>query len=247
MYLTPLWTNYFIKGTTTLLRFGVDKINEGKPSVNCNYFLLYLILKDFDKEKYIKYNKTAPISDYNIQIKEELIEAYKALMNEDNFRHIFAKMQKDGKQEEVKNLQQSKNYLNRLEILINSETYRLTIIDFVIFMTYYKIPILLVYQTKKTKGNDGAKLFYMMKSDFYYIIKIKKQKYPNNKTYILFMLHLWTNRINAKGSNKMTTFKFLKNTTFMKPKLLEDIRQRNIQGKRLYKYNLSTYLGSREF
>jgi hypothetical protein len=33
----------------------------------------------------------------------------------------------------------------------------------------------------------------------------------------------------------------------MKPRLLEDIKKRNIQGKRLYKYNLSTYLSSREF
>ena len=181
------------------------------PSINCNYFLLYLILKDYDSEKYINYNAATHIRDYKIQIKQELIVAYKELMDEDNFRHIFAKMQKDGKTDDVKKLQQSRNYVNRLEILINSETYRLTIIDFVIFMTYYKIPILLVYQTKKTKGNDGAKLFYMMKSDFYYIIKIKKQKYPDNKTYILFMLHLWTNRINAKGPNKMTAFKFLKN------------------------------------
>ena len=86
-----------------------------------------------------------------------------------------------------------------------------------------------------------------MKSDFYYIIKIKKQKYPNNKTHIIFMLHLWTNRINAKGSNKMTTFRFIKNSTYMKPKLLTDIKMRNTQGKRLYKYNLSTYLSSREF
>ena len=86
-----------------------------------------------------------------------------------------------------------------------------------------------------------------MKSDYYYIIKIKKQKYSNGKTYVLFMLHLWTNRINAKGSNKMTTIRYLKNSTFMKEKLLTDIRKRNVQGNRMYKYNLSTYLSSREF
>ena len=199
MYLTKVWSQYFKKGSTTLLRFGINNLKD-EPSVDCNYFLLNVILKD--------YHKTNKL--YNI--KQYVIDGYKQIFNRKTEHNIMTKWQQEDKPfESVFN---SANHLMQIESIIRSSTYRLTVIDFVIFMVSQKIPILFIYQSKKTKTSDGIKLFYMMESDYYYVIKLK-----NNK---IFMLHMWTFRKNTK--NQLSVIKFYKEV--MTPKLrdkLEDI------------------------
>ena len=185
MYLTKVWAPYFKKGTTTLLRFGMDVLGEN-PSTECNYFLLNVILKDY-------YN-----TNLTYNIKKYIIKGYKKLFNEHTEDDIMRKWQQENKSTEAVSVFNSRSHLQKLELIIQSSEYRLTVIDVVMFMASLNIPILFIYQSKKTENNDGIKIFYMMESDYYYVIKLR-----NNK---IFMLHMWTFRKNTKKQISMIKF-----------------------------------------
>jgi hypothetical protein len=191
------------------------------PSIQCNYFLLSLLLKDCNKDEYKGQFSTNYVND----IKKYLIDGYRNLLNDDNAALILKKWQKYGRKEDTNSIMKSsRKYIESIEFRINHPNYRLSIIDFVIFMAYYNIPILLVYQSKKTATSNGIKLLYMMDSPYYYIIKVKNQTYPNNKEYNIFMLHLWSSSKNPK--NKISTIRFSKNKEDeITPKLLAQMNK----------------------
>jgi hypothetical protein len=191
MYLTKVWAKFFKKGTTSIIRFGTDNLKENPiPEKECNYFLLNIILKDYENSN----------ANYNKQYIDKLIIAgYRKHFKEETQKLILKKWVKE-KTEGVMNIYQATHKLKKLETYIQTTEYLITLIDLIMFMSASKIPILLIYQSKKTESSDGVKLFYMRESDFYYIIKLR-----NNR---IFMLHMWTIAKNMR--NNVTQIKFSK-------------------------------------
>jgi hypothetical protein len=163
--------------------------------------MLNVILKDF-------YNTN---TNYDEEIKNIIISSYKKNFNEENNNYILKKWQQENKPFE--SVITSSNPFKQIKRIIESSEYRITVIDIIMFMFSQKIPILLLYQSKKTKNFDGIKLFYMMESDYYYIIKLR-----NNK---IFMLHMWTFRKNARNQISSIRFNNQNITTKLKEKMLK--------------------------
>ena len=140
-------------------------------------------------------------------------------------------------------MKSSRKYIESFELRINDPMYRLSIIDFVIFMAYYNIPILLIYQSKKTATSNGIKILYMNKnSDYYYIIKKHDQSFEIKekiREINVFELHLWSN--GRLKQNKITTIRFSKNKDDqITPKLRGEInKEKNI-------YTFDEYLNKSE-
>ena len=231
------WHQYFKPRTTSLITFGIKNkvIVKNKddeitylPSVRCNYFLLSLLLKDCNKDEYKGQFSTNYIND----IKKYLIDGYRNLMNDDNAPLILKKWQKYGRKEDtISIMKSSRKYIESFELRINHPMYRLSIIDFVIFMAYYNIPILLIYQSKKTATSNGIKLLYTMDSPYYYIIKVHNQTFEIGekiKEVNVFDLHLWCN--GRRNQNKITTIRFSKNKKEqITPKLFAEIdKEKNL-------------------
>jgi hypothetical protein len=191
MYLTKVWAKFFKKGTTSIIRFGTDNLKHNPiPEKECNYFLLNIILKDFETS-----NK-----NYNKRFIDELIIAgYRRHFKEETKKIILKKWVKE-KSADVMDVYEATNKLKTLETHIQTTEYLITLIDLIMFMASSKIPILLIYQSKKTDKTDGVKLFYMRESEYYYIIKLR-----NNR---IFMLHMWTIAKNMR--NNVTQIKFYK-------------------------------------
>ena len=246
------WHVYFKKRSTSLITFGLNKQqNEKKskknekgvirylPSVQCNYFLLSLLLKDCDTNKYKgQYNL-----NYINDIKKYLIDGYRNLLNDANAPLILKKWQKYGRKEDtISIMKSSRKYIESFEFRINHPMYRLCIIDFVIFMAYYNIPILLIYQSKKTETSNGIKLLYMMDSTYYYIIKVHNQTFEIKgkiREVNVFDLHLWSN--GRQKENRITTIRFSKNKDDeITPKLRAEInKEKNL-------YTFEEYLNKPE-
>ena len=209
------------------------------PSVRCNYFLLSLLLKDCNKDEY----KGQFTTNYMNDIKKYLIDGYRNLLNDANAPLFLKKWQKYGRKEEtISIMKSSRKYMESFELRINDEMYRLSIIDFVIFAAYYNIPILLIYQSKKTATSNGIKLLYMMDSPYYYIIKVHNQTFEIKekiKEINVFELHLWSN--GKLKQNKITTIRFSKNKNDqITPKLRAEIdKEKNL-------YTFDEYLNKPE-
>ena len=191
MYLTKVWAKFFKKGTTSIIRFGTDNLKENPvPEKECNYFLLNIILKDYENTN----------TNYNKQFIDNLIIAgYRKHFKEETQKLILKKWVKE-KTEGVMDIYKATHKLKKLETYIQTTEYLITLIDLIMFMAASKIPILLIYQSKKTDKSDGVKLFYMRESEYYYIIKLR-----NNR---IFMLHMWTIAKNMR--NNVTQIKFHK-------------------------------------
>ena len=191
MYLTKVWAKFFKKGTTSVIRFGTDNIKDTPiPEKECNYFLLNIILKDYENT-----NRNYEKRD----IDSIIISGYRKHFKEETKTTILKKWIKE-KSDNVMDVYRATNKLRKLEMHIQTTEYFITLIDIIMFMASSKIPILLLYQSKKTKTSDGIKLFYMQESDFYYIIKLR-----NNR---IFMLHMWSIAKNMR--NNVTQIKFYK-------------------------------------
>ena len=191
MYLTKVWAKFFKKGTTSLIRFGTDNLKDNPiPEKECNYFLLNIILKDFENSNK-NYNKPT--------VDSLMIEGYRRHFREETKKVILKKWVKE-KEGNVMDVYRATNQLRKLETHIQTTEYLITLIDLIMFMASSKIPILLIYQSKKTETSDGVKLFYMIESDYYYIIKLR-----NNR---IFMLHMWSIAKNMR--NNVTQIKFYK-------------------------------------
>ena len=157
-------------------------------------------------------------------------------MNDDNAPLILRKWQKYGRKEDtVSIMKSSRKYIESFELRINHPMYRLSIIDFVIFMAYYNIPILLIYQSKKTATSNGIKLLYMMDSPYYYIIKVHNQTFEIKekiKEINVFELHLWSN--GKQKENRITTIRYSMNKKEqITSKLEEEIKKE----KNLYTFD----------
>ena len=191
MYLTKVWAKFFKKGTTSVIRFGTDNIKQNPiPEKECNYFLLNIILKDYENS-----NRNYEKRDIDGMI----ISGYRRYFKEDTKKIILKKWIKE-KSDDVMDVYHATNKLRKLETHIQTTEYFITLIDIIMFMASSKIPILLLYQSKKTKTSDGIKLFYMRESEYYYIIKLR-----NNR---IFMLHMWSIAKNMR--NNVTQIKFSK-------------------------------------
>ena len=191
MYLTKVWAKFFKKGSTSVIRFGTDNIKDTPiPEKECNYFLLNIILKDYENT-----NRNYEKRD----IDSIIISGYRKHFKEETKTTILKKWIKE-KSDNVMDVYRATNKLRKLEMHIQTTEYFITLIDIIMFMASSKIPILLLYQSKKTKTSDGIKLFYMQESDFYYIIKLR-----NNR---IFMLHMWSIAKNMR--NNVTQIKFYK-------------------------------------
>ena len=191
MYLTKVWSRFFKKGTTSVIRFGTDNIKDTPmPEKECNYFLLNIILKDYENT-----NRNYEKRD----IDSIIITGYRKHFKEETKTTILKKWIKE-KSDNVMDVYRATNKLRKLEMHIQTTEYFITLIDIIMFMATSKIPILLLYQSKKTKTSDGIKLFYMQESKFYYIIKLR-----NNR---IFMLHMWSIAKNMR--NNVTQIKFYK-------------------------------------
>ena len=208
MYLSKVWSKYFKKGTTTLIRFGTDNLSENPiPEKECNYFLLSVIIKDYQENS----------KNYTKQyIDERIMNGYKRYFTEENKKKILKKWLMEKFSEEshpaIMEVYKATNQLKKLETYVQSSEYLITVIDLIMFMSYTKIPILLIYQSKSTARNDGIKLFYTIDSDYYYIIKLRNHK--------IFMLHMQSLGKNMK--NNFTKIKFSKEnmTDYLKAKLM---------------------------
>ena len=191
MYLTKVWAKFFKKGSTSVIRFGTDNIKDAPiPEKECNYFLLNIILKDYENT-----NRNYEKRD----IDSIIISGYRKHFKEETKTTILKKWVKE-KSDDVMDVYRATNKLKKLETHIQTTEYFITLIDVIMFMASSKIPILLLYQSKKTKTSDGIKLFYMQESKFYYIIKLR-----NNR---IFMLHIWSIAKNMR--NNVTQIKFYK-------------------------------------
>ena len=191
MYLTKVWAKFFKKGTTSVIRFGTDNIKQNPiPEKECNYFLLNIILKDYENS-----NRNYDKRDIDAMI----ISGYRKYFKEETKKIILKKWIKE-KSDDVMDVYHATNKLRKLETYIQTTEYFITLIDIIMFMATSKIPILLLYQSKKTQTSDGIKLFYMKESDYYYIIKLR-----NNR---IFMLHMWSIAKNMR--NNVTQIKFSK-------------------------------------
>jgi len=220
-YVSLVWSNYFRKQTTVWLNFGLRTNQKDPPSISCNYFLLSLILKDCDKEEY----KNQFSTKYMTDIKQYLIKGYQELINDDNLLYLIKKWKKNGKNKEANNLLKiSKPFRENIQILINAPDYRLTITDFIIFMVYYKIPIVLLYQSKKTDTFSGIKICCANDSPFYYLVRVQNKICSDYNEYNIFTLHLWSNGKNSR--TKMSTIRYsVDNETQIISKLLNAIEE----------------------
>jgi hypothetical protein len=207
MYLTKVWAKYFKKGTTTLIRFGTDNLEQNPiPEKECNYFLLSVILKDYHNTN----------TNYTTQyINKQIINGYRSYFNEENKKGILKKwlMEKFSRESHpaIMEIYHATNQLKKLETYVQTTEYLITVVDMIMFMLSTKIPIILIYQSKKTAKNDGIKLFYTVESEFYYIIKLRNHK--------IFMLHMVSLGKNMK--NNFTKIKFTKEnmTDYLNAKL----------------------------
>ena len=223
-YLSLVWSNYFKKQSTVWLNFGIKEPRQGisfLPSVSCNYFLLSLILKDCDKPEY----KNQYTREYMSDIKTHLINGYREMIHDNNVLKLIKKWKKNGKVTEANSLLKSSvRFTDMFNVIINSPDYRLTITDFLVFMTYHKLPIILLYQSKKTNTFSGVKICYTRESEYYYLVRVQNKLYPNDKEYNIFTLHLWSNGKNSR--NKMSTIRYsVNNETQLTAKLLHEIEK----------------------
>ena len=238
-YLSLVWSNYFKKQTTVWLNFGIKDPRHGIhfiPSVSCNYFLLSLILKDCDKPEY----KNQYTSEYVSDIKKHLINGYKQLIHDENVLKLIKKWKKNGKTNEANSLLKSSvRFTDMFNVIINSPDYRLTITDFLIFMAFYNLPIILLYQSKKTDTFSGVKICYTRESDYYYLVRVQNKLYPNGKEYNIFTLHLWSNGKNSRS--KMSTIRYsVNNETQLTAKLMHEIEREDNM------YTFEEYLSAKE-
>jgi hypothetical protein len=223
-YLSLVWSNYFKKQSTVWLNFGIKEPRQGisfLPSVSCNYFLLSLILKDCDKPEY----KNQYTREYMSDIKTHLINGYREMIHDNNVLKLIKKWKKNGKVTEANSLLKSSvRFTDMFNVIINSPDYRLTITDFLVFMTYHKLPIILLYQSKKTNTFSGVKICYTRESEYYYLVRVQNKLYPNDKEYNIFTLHLWSNGKNSR--NKMSTIRYsVNNEMQLTAKLLHEIEK----------------------
>ena len=106
-------------------------------------------------------------------------------------------------------------------------------------MCHYKIPIILLYQSKKTDTYSGMKLCYTTDNDYYYLIRVQNKTYGDYNEYTVFSLHLWSNGKNSK--KKLSTIRyFINNPLYITSKLLNEIEKPN------NKYTFDTYLETKE-
>ena len=238
-YLSLLWYKYFKKQSTVWLNFGIKSTSSSvttAPSTQCNYFLMSLILKECNREEFNPQYST----NYVNHIKQLLIEGYKNLINDNNILNLIKKWKKNGKTPETTRLlTKSKSFTENIELIINSPDYRLTVTDLLIFMCHYKIPIILLYQSKKTETYSGIKICYTTDNDYYYLIRVQNKTYGDYNEYTIFSLHLWSNGKNSK--KKLSTIRyFINNPLYITPKLLNEIEKQN------NKYTFDTYLETKE-
>jgi len=238
-YLSLVWSNYFKKQSTVWLNFGIKEPSHGIhfiPSVSCNYFLLSLILKDCDKPEY----KPQYTSEYMSDIKRHLINGYKELINDNNVLKLIKKWKKNGKVNEANSLLKSSvRFVDMFSVIINSPDYRLTITDFLIFMSSHNIPIILLYQSKKTNTFNGVKICYTKESEYYYLVRVQNKLFPNGKEYNIFTLHLWSNGKNSRS--KMSTIRYsVNNETQITAKLMHEIEREDNM------YTFEEYLSTKE-
>ena len=91
-------------------------------------------------------------------------------------------------------------------------------------MNYYNIPLLLLYQSKKTDTFSGIKMCYSSDSPYYYIIRVQNKLCNDGNDYNIFSLHLWSTGKNSK--NKMSTIRYSTNKeTQIIRKLLNEIKK----------------------
>jgi hypothetical protein len=142
-----------------------------------------------------------------LDIKQYLIKGYQELINDDNLLYLIKKWKKNGKNKEANNLLKiSRPFKENIQILINAPDYRLTITDFIIFMFYYKIPIVLLYQSKKSDTFNGIKICCANDSPFYYLVRVQNKICSDYNEYNIFTLHLWSNGKNSR--TKMSTIRY---------------------------------------
>ena len=143
-YLTKKWKLYFPKGTKT---FRIQTNN-----INCNYYMLIQILKDYKME----------YGEYTIlDVKHMLIDTYK---NYDNFRQFI--LQKW----EIEKPREHRLFTNSFESIIMNETYPLTQVDVVLLIYNYHLPITILNQSK-----DNIKMIKGIKhlEDYSYYLKLQ--------------------------------------------------------------------------
>jgi hypothetical protein len=239
--ITPEWRQHypFKLQTTKWLHFGFDEKHKFKelpdpPNDECSYFLLSLILKDCNKEEY----KGVYSSNYKEVIKKLLIEGYKHLITDNNLGKLINKWKKNGKVKESGNLIQiNKKFKENITTIISQPDYKLTVIDFIIFMFYHNIPMVLMFQSTKTNTFSGKKLCSKQDSPYYYLIRVQKKMCSDDKKYNHFSIHLWRNGKNSK--DKISTIRYsIYNNNQINSTLLQIIKENY--------YTFEEYLDSKE-
>ena len=208
MYLTKVWSKFFKKGTTSLIRFGTGNLAENPiPEKECNYFLLNVILKDFmsSSSNYKKpYIDNTIITGYRMHFKSE---TKKIILK----KWLMEKFSEETRRE-IKEIYNATNQLKKLETYVQTSEYLITVVDMIMFMASTRIPILLIYQSKKTPTRDGIKLFYMVESEYYYVIKLRNHK--------IFMLHMWSLGKNLRNNVRSIRFTKENMTDYLKSRLV---------------------------